>query len=307
MQTLVNFSPTGFESDGKMLNAAIKQAKARGYVVIPPINPRTGAAIYIIDEPLLLPSDITITLDNCHLRLAPTAECNIFRNENLYRNGYQTEAGEQKNIRIIGRGHAVLDGLGHNDIFEWSSNRDGRPSVYVNNLILFHNVDGFEIRGIELRDQRWWAVNLLFCSNGILSDITVRTDSKFSNQDGINLRVGCHHVVMERISGTSGDDFIALSAIGLCTEYLVEGKSTDIAYVKIRDIIASSMHEGIITLRANDFHKVHHIDIENVYESNHGNENVLPYTTLLIGQAAFYSVEPYSTRIPLQNKALRQS
>ena len=291
MLSLLTLSPSEYESDSKMLNEAIRLGKG-GTVTIPPINPRTEEPIYMIDEPLLLPSDITVVLDNCHLRLTPTAECNIFRNEMLYREGYQTLAREQRNIRITGRGHAVLDGHGHNDVFEWSQKKDGRPSVYVNNLILLHNVDGFEISGLELRDQRWWAVNLLFCSNGYISDLTVRTDSKFSNQDGINLRVGCHHILMERLSGTSGDDFIALSAIGLCTEYLVEGKASDIAYVKIRDVIASSMHEAIVALRANDSHKVHHIEITNVTESNHGNENVLPYTTLLLGQAAFYSKEP---------------
>ena len=153
-------------------------------------------------------------------------------------------------------------------------------------------MDVFEIRGIEVRDQRWWAFNFLFCSNGYLADITIRTDSRFSNQDGINLRVGCHHVKMERINGNSGDEFIALSAIGMRKEYFVEGKSTDIAYVEIKDIVASSMHEAIISMRANDGHHVHHIDISNVIESNHDNENVLPCNTLLIGQAAFYAKEP---------------
>jgi hypothetical protein len=51
------------------------------------------------------------------------------------------------------------------------------------------------------------------------------------------------------------------------------------------------MHEGIITLRANDGHKIHHISIENVIESNYGNENVLPYTTVLLNQAAFFAKE----------------
>lgn len=291
MLTLKDFSPEAYSSDSKMLNAAIQRCVG-GTLTVPPLNPRTNLPVYMIDEPLLLPSDITVILDNCHLKLTPDAECNIFRNQNLYQKGYKTKAMEQKNIRIIGRGHALLDGEGHNDIFEWSSNKDGRPSVYVNNLILFHNVDGFELRGFELKDQRWWALNFLFCSNGVISDLIIRTNSRFSNQDGINLRVGCHHIKLKRISGTSGDDFIALSAIGLCTDYLVEGKSTDIAYIDIEDIIASSMHEGIVNLRANDTHKVHHINITNVVESNYDNENVMPSQTLLLGQAAFYAKEP---------------
>ena len=292
MVNLKNFSINDFSTDSEMLNAAVIASKDAGILTIPPINPRNGKNVYIIDEAILLPSDFTLVLDNCHLKLAPNAMCNIIRNENLYRDGYNTLEGEQKNIRIIGKGNALLDGEGHNDVFEWSSKKDGRPSVYVNNLILLHNVDGFEISGLTLREQRWWALNLIFCSNGTVSDITFRTDSRFSNQDGINLRVGCHHITFERLFGNSGDDFIALSAIGNPVDYLVDGKSTDIAFVDIKDVIASSMHEAIISLRANDTHNVHHVNIENVMESNYGNENVLPYTTILLNQGAFYANHP---------------
>ena len=292
MLNLNLFDFNQFSTDSQMINAAVRCSKERTTLTIPPINPRNGANVYIIDEPILLPSDFTLVLDNCHLKLSTDAMCNIIINENLYQDGYKTLAGEQKNIRIIGKGNAVLDGEGHNDVFEWSAKKDGRPSVYVNNLILLHNVDGFEIKGLKIKDQRWWAINLLFCSNGTVSDVTFRTDSRFSNQDGINLRVGCHHVTLERLFGTSGDDFIALSAIGNPTDYLVDGKSTDIAYANIRDVIASSMHEAIISLRANDSHNVHHINIENVMESNYGNENVLPYTTILLNQGAFYAKHP---------------
>ena len=292
MLNLKSFDYDQFSTDSEMLNAAVRASAERNMVTVPPINPRNGSQAYIIDESILLPSNFTLVLDNCHLKLSPNAMCNIIRNENLYRDGYNTLEGEQKNIRIIGKGNAVLDGEGHNDLFEWSSKKDGRPSVYVNNLILLHNVDGFEISGLTLKDQRWWALNLIFCSNGSVSDVTFKTDSLFSNQDGLNLRVGCHHVKLERLFGTSGDDFIALSAIGNPVDYLVDGKSTDIAFVDIKDVIASSMHEAIISLRANDTHNVHHINIENIMESNYGNENVLPYTTILLNQGAFYAKHP---------------
>ena len=137
MLKLKNFSPSECTSDGQMLNRAIALAKSNGELTIPPVNPRTGEAVYMIDEPILLPSDFTVVLDNCHLKLTSDAQCNIFRNENLYRDGYKTIEKEQHNIKIIGRGKAILDGAGHNDIFEWSSAKDGRPSVYVNNIILF--------------------------------------------------------------------------------------------------------------------------------------------------------------------------
>lgn len=122
---------TSFKTDSQMLAEAVREAHQKsGTLIIPPVNPRTGERVYIIDETILLPSDMEIVLENCVLKLAPDARCNIFRNENMYKEGYLSKDSEQKNIFIRGIGNAVLDGEGHNDVFEWSSEKDGNPSVY---------------------------------------------------------------------------------------------------------------------------------------------------------------------------------
>ncbi len=285
MSPFESLALSAFSTDSERLRAAV--AAADGTLTVPPVNPRTGKPIYLIDEPILLPSDFTVILDNCKLKLTEHAECNIFRNENMYRDGYLDRLPAQKNIKILGLGNATLDGDGHNDIFEWTPRREGDASIYCNNLVLFHNVDGFEVRGIAIENQRWWGLNFLFCSHGTISDIRVKTGGLFSNQDGINLRLGCHHITIERISGNSGDDLIALSAIFY--RYMVKGQSTDIHDVVIRDVIASSMHESMIALRANDGHKIYNIDIENIFESNYDDENILPYGTILLGQRCFFA------------------
>ena len=67
---------------------------------------------------------------------------NVFRNENMYREGSTTAEGEQKNIRPTGVGNAVIDGGIHNGLTENTSKADGMPHVSRNNMILLHNVDG---------------------------------------------------------------------------------------------------------------------------------------------------------------------
>ena len=80
---------TSFKTDSQMLAEAVREAhKKSGTLIIPPVNPRTGESVYIIDETILLPSDMEIVLENCVLKLAPDARCNIFRNENMYNEGY---------------------------------------------------------------------------------------------------------------------------------------------------------------------------------------------------------------------------
>lgn len=288
----------GEKSDSDMLQNAIDTAEAsgRGSVIIPEINPRTQKSGYELDRAILMPSDMTLYLDNCYITIADGVCDNMIRNKNMYTEGYGTIEKEQKNIAVIGIGHAVLDADGHNDVFEWSSMKDGRKHIAYNNILIFHNVDGFEVKNIELRNQRWWGLNFIFCSNGHIADITSRVGLMFSNQDGINLRYGCHHVTIERISGNSGDDFIALSAIGVRREGLynhgVEGKDPAIHDVVVRDIVATSAREGIITLRCSDDGEMYNILIENVIESNYDNRNLLPYGTILLGQNAFYGKNP---------------
>lgn len=286
-------SNNNYKSDHEMLQEAVDETASAsgGTLMIPRINPRTGEAKYILDETVLLPSDIEIVLDNCLITVAEGALCNIFRNKNMYGEGWLTKEKEQKNIVIRGEGHAVLDGTGHNDVFEWSEEYvDGKLNILSNNFILFHNVDGFKVQNIEVRNQRWWAMNFIYCSNGYIADITSRAFAEFSNQDGINLRSGCHDIIIERISGHSGDDLIALTAMGGFTNKMpVEGKSIDICNVTVRDIIGTSAHEGIVTLRCHDDRKVYNILLENIIESNFENENNLPYGTLMLGQNYFFS------------------
>ena len=293
MKKYISPDPTGTVSDAQMLQQAIDQASEEGVgcVVIPRINPRTGQPCYLIGEPLLLPSDMEIVLNHCYLKLEDGMVGNIFRNRNMFGPDFGKASSEQQNIIIRGEGHAVLDGAGHNDIFEWSSVKDGNPHVCNNNLILFHNVDHFAVENIEVRNQRWWALNFIYCSNGYIADIVSRAKAEFSNQDGINLRSGCHHIVIERISGCSGDDFIALSAIGHRRYYQtpVEGKEDSIHDVVIRDIIGTSAHEGIVTLRCHDEREMYGIQIENIMESDFGDRNYLPYGTILVGQNYFFA------------------
>lgn len=88
--------------------------------------------------------------------------------------------------------------------------------------ILFANTESFAIENIHIVDSHGWGISLEACSYGKLSGISF--DAKMSkeidsmlqnmeNQDGIDLRNGCHHITISDISGRTGDDLIALTAI----------------------------------------------------------------------------------------------
>jgi hypothetical protein len=129
-----------------------------------------------------------------------------------------------------------------------------------------------------------WGISLEYCSYGKLTDIKFDTaeqrniDNKLwriLNQDGIDLRRGCHHIDIENISGTSGDDIVALTAlksskkttgVAAGTEISVKEKDMEknhIHDVNIRNISGASNH-NFIRLLNNFGIKIYNVKIENV-------------------------------------------
>ena len=72
--------------DSKSIQNAIALAceTGVGQITIPAFNERTKSNLWVIDETILLPSDITVVIDGAHLRLADGVFCNMFRNQNMY-------------------------------------------------------------------------------------------------------------------------------------------------------------------------------------------------------------------------------
>jgi hypothetical protein len=176
---------------------------------------------------------------------------------------------------------------------------------------LFYNVRDFVLENIELLDHRYWGITLFFAERGRISQIHMQGDCHLRNQDGIDLRVGCSNILIEKITGQTGDDVVALSALG-AGMYYVEGHDEDIHDVIIRDVVATSVECAVISMRNCDGRKIHDITVDNVHCNDNyayqdgkrypdypaykikpfdicrirrGNE---PYTLLRIGQSGYF-------------------
>ncbi len=278
------------DSDSKSIQNAIDAAEQGPIrtVCIPRVSARTGECEWIIDKSILLPSDITIILDDCHLTLKEGVYENIFRNKNLYTDISLKPEGKQSGIRIIGVGDAVLDGGRGNDLTEATGMKDGRPSIRFNNFILLHNVDHYVIENITCKNMRWWAINQICCTNGRLENIRFFNGNLIRNQDGIDVRLGCSHITIRNISGRCGDDVVALSAFAGSRErehLLVEGMTPDIHDVSIRDVCADTNY-SLVALRNTDGAKMYRIWIENIKDPGgiYG-----PRSVVRIGENLYYT------------------
>ncbi len=88
--------------------------------------------------------------------------------------------------------------------------------------ILFANTEDFSISGLRLVRTHGWGISMEACSNGRVEKIDFDSCMykeidgmlmNMENQDGIDVRNGCHHIIISDITGCTGDDVVALTAI----------------------------------------------------------------------------------------------
>jgi len=285
------------KTDSESINNAVKLAAKHnvGKVVIPKINERTGETRWDIDKAILLPSDMHIILDNCYMCQTEGTFDNVFRNENLYTDGFATPEKEQKNIVITGIGNAVIDGGVPNGLTEKTSEKDGFPHIVWNNTILMHNVDGFAIENIKIINQRWWAIDLIYVTNGRVDNVIFDAKDNIPNQDGLDLRCGCHNISVSNIFGQAGDDLVALSGfMGFEKKlgFIVPEKDRDIYNVTIRNVVGTSVSKAVVALRNHDEIKLYDITVDGVTDTSADEKGNLPYCIVRVGQKTYSNIRP---------------
>ena len=171
--------------------------------------------------------------------------------------------------------------------------------------ILFANTEDFSISGLRIKDSHGWAISVEACSGGRIEkiDFDARmhklidgTYMNMENEDGIDIRNGCHHIVISDITGNTGDDVIALTAIASNSTYRPGGslKSThvmhndwskrekDIHDIIIKNVIAHSYLCYVIRLLP-AMASVYNVVIDGIIDTQ---PNQLNYGgTLLLGCA----------------------
>ena len=174
--------------------------------------------------------------------------------------------------------------------------------------VLFANCRGFAVEGLTIEDAHGWAISLEACAEGTVSRI--RFDAHMSkmidgtrhnieNQDGLDLRRGCHDIMISDITGHTGDDVVALTAIAgkphpggapKQTEVMpfdTDHGDTDIHDIIIRGVSAKTQLCYIVRLLAAGTH-IYNVIIDGVIDGSaqpdHG-------ATLLFGDGDGYGKE----------------
>lgn len=287
-----DITPNQFEgSASDRIEAAIAAARGTTNRVVIPARNSDGSDRWLIDRAILLPSDMTVILDGCTIQLADSCRDNIFRTANI--GDDKLNVPWFKDIAIVGIGGATLRGadnprstgegktlslesafdspLGRGKVsYGTDAGREGEPQKgdWRNHGVVIAYVDGFELSGVTIENAHCWAVTHERVRNAKLSHIRIKNppeitvDGKtryIANRDGINLRQGCKNFRIHDVSGESGDDFIALTLLGvhtpgvddirlsasMATTTQYTSPDDDIENVVISDVTCKTKNHGI--------------------------------------------------------------
>jgi len=271
--TLFAVSPNDMPgaTDSDRIEAAIASAISSGEneVIIPRNNLRTGEEIWMIDRAILIPSNLRLVLDECLVRLSPGTQDNIIRNTGTM----DVPMTANTNIMIVGQGNAVLSG-GTEVHFDPPGDKSGWRTIGV----LLYNTQNFALENFTMEETQAWAISMENgCAYGSVSNITFSNTTPYINQDGVDVRKGCHHIVIQDIFGTTGDDSVALTGLrssldGSVTSRMQVGDAYPAASDDIHDItvrnVRTYMVAGNHTVRLlnHDGIKLYNIAISDVFD-----------------------------------------
>ena len=300
------YTPNDFcqlETDSKMIQAAVDEAAKYGVrAVIPRYNERRGECLWELDEGIKLYTGSYVTLDSCYIRLADDTVIHFFENSVADSTpDWWNPEHRQYDITLKGEGCVVLDGGKHNGVFESCFNiydENGKfvkktefrgfKGAYVNRGLQFRNVERITVQGIRMVNCRYWGMNFELCSEGHVSDITFESLNHVPNQDGIDVRVGCHNFLIENISGKTGDDTIALTNFGL-PEAEGVGLDLDIHDIMIRNIRSYVTGRcDMIRLLNRGGAKIYNVQISGVIDMTPEGEEHRPLAAIRIGDLNNY-------------------
>lgn len=174
--------------------------------------------------------------------------------------------------------------------------------------ILFANTNHFSISGLKMEYCHCWGISLEACSYGYIDNIEFLAtmhkkidgiEMNIENQDGIDIRNGCHHINITNISGCTGDDVIALTAIARATPYVPGGslntthvmhndwsqREADIHDIIIRNVTAHSYLCFTVRLLP-ALTKIYNVIIDGIIDTS--TDSSAAFGTVLLGDEGVY-------------------
>lgn len=178
--------------------------------------------------------------------------------------------------------------------------------------ILFANVEDFAVENLRIVKPHGWSISIEAGTRGRIQKIDFAScmwkeidgmRQNMENQDGIDIRNGCSHIFISDITGMTGDDVIALTAIArrdeqryvggsFCSTHVMNNdwdkRETGIHDITIRNVAATSSCCWVVRLLPVGT-KIYNVIIDGIIDvdgaSHHG--------TIYLGEDAYGATKDY--------------
>lgn len=262
---------------------------------------------FLLNEAVELPSNTTVIIDNCTVKQSDYTFDNVFRGANAKINpqdpyGDWLALKPLKNIRILGKGKAVVSGCDKNiriyhPFFKEEQEGVGDFFGWRTHLFHFAGVENIEIGNLKVIQTRGWTFCFGMSRKGHLHDIEF--DSRSKNGDGIDLRAGCSEFLIENLTGYTKDDTVALnagpakySARRKLSKYFYSSspwmkfllkrnfdpRVRDIHDVTIRNLNVSGFYHAVILLSLNNTN-IYNVKISNIRDTGKRDISLVDFYT----------------------------
>jgi len=274
------------ENDDERIAACLAEAKRqKGSTVV------FRGRNFVISRAVEVGSDMTILVDGCTIKQADGTFDNVFRGANIEIDPEKPFADALsvtplKNVKILGRGTAVIEGCGKNrrdyhPVLKKEQAMTGDFWGWRTYQMLFCNVKNLEIAGLTFFKTRCWCVTIDLSTDVHVHDLSIFSTVK--NGDGVHFLSGCHDILVERVRGRTSDDTVAVQS-GLllfdfphqnylypftpakCLYDKLSLRDLDCHDITIRDITSGGMHHNVICLALSDT-CIYNVTIENVRDT----------------------------------------
>lgn len=280
------------KGDGESIQNAVDLAakKGIGLVVIPRWNVRRQQALWDVEKAVRVPSNMTIVFLHAYLKIADFSYENMFTNSRAYESEGRCIAHEEHDLTFTGIGDAVLDGGLHNGLLEKNCNLYGFPDKRLNATVLFNNVRNLVLENFQFRQSRWYGTYFIHCDTCRISNIDFDFWEDSTNRDGVDIRSGCHNFLVENITGTTGDDTVALNNLGNDGNdgRYVEGKDPDTLNMVIRNVKSDAGRWFNVRLLCQDRHLEQNFTIDTVMDVSEPENQKSVNAVVMIGSHEYF-------------------
>jgi len=261
-----------------------------GCVVIPAWNVRTQCDKWVFEKAVRIPSDMTVVFLHCYIQHQDFMYENLFTNSRAYENEGRCIAHEEHDLTFTGVGDAVLDGAKQNGLKEKTCFLYGLPDKRPNATVLFNNVRDMVLENFQIRDSRWYGTYFIHCDTVRISNLDFDNGEDFCNRDGVDIRQGNHNFLIENITGTTGDDTVALNNLGNDGNdgRYVEGKDMDTLNIVMRNIKSDAGRWFTVRLLCQDRHLEQYFTLDTIMDVSRRENQKRVDATVMVGSHEYH-------------------